>query len=107
MRIILINFFVLEKILSILCINKNKYLLGCYFFIWFNLKLKKINNIKHILISGFSLATYGLISFLFNEAFPYPGNDFTVILLLFNIRLACFVDVSSIPFYVILLYIAS
>ena len=99
MSIILINFFVLEKILSsFLSINKNKYLLGRYFFIWFNLKLKKINNIKHILISGFSLATYGLISFYFNEAFPYPGNDFTVTLLLFNMRSASFVDISSIPF---------
>ena len=56
---------------------------------------------NYILITGFSLATYGLISFLFNEAFPYPGNDFTVILLLFNIRLACFVDISSIFFYLI------
>ena len=51
-------------------------------------------------MGGFSLATYGLISFLFNKAFPYPGNDFTVILLLFKMRLACFVDISSIPFFV-------
>ena len=44
------------------------------------------------------LATYGLISFLFNEAFSYAGNDFTVVLLLFNMRLVCFVHIPSIPF---------
>ena len=33
-----------------------------------------------ILINGFSL-----ILFFFNSGFPYPGNDFTIILLLFNI----------------------
>ena len=43
-----------------------------------------IFNINYSLINGFS-GTLGLISFFFNSAFSYPGNDFTIILLLFNI----------------------
>ena len=89
---------ILEKILSsILPVNKNKYLWQRYYYLIY-LEIKKINNINHILISGFSLQRYGLIFFLFNEVFPYPGNVFTVILLLLNMRLACFVDVSFIRF---------
>ena len=87
-------------------INKN--LPGALFFIWYHLLfltslLIKIYgryyflfDINYALINGFSL-TYGFISFFFNSAFPYPGNDFTVIWLLFNIWFACFVDISSIP----------
>ena len=87
-------------------INKN--LPGALRFIWYHLlfltsSLIKIYgryyflfDINDALINGFSL-TYGFISFFFNSAFPYPGNDFTVIWLLFNIWFACFVDISSIP----------
>ena len=55
-------------------------------------------DIIYTLINGFSLSTYGLISFFPNAAFPYPGNDSIFILLLFNMRLACFADISSISF---------
>ena len=41
-----------------------------------------IIDIMYTLINGFSL-TYGLVSFFLNPAFPYPGNDFIIILFLF------------------------
>ena len=54
-------------------------------------------DINHILINGFSLI-YGLISSVSNSASPYPGKDFTIILLLLSIWLACFFYISSNPF---------
>ena len=52
-------------------------------------------NINCTLINGFSL-TYGLTSFFFNSVFPYGGKDFSTILFLLNIWLACFAYISSI-----------
>ena len=63
-----------------------------------HLTFENSNNSTHILINGFSL-TYGLISFFLNSAFPYPGNNFIIILLLFNIWFACFIEISSCSFF--------
>ena len=54
-------------------------------------------NINHILINDFS-STNGLISFFFRLIFPYPGNDFTLMLLLFSILFAWFIDIPCTSF---------
>ena len=75
-------------LISFLFLILNKHLRSEIFFLF---------DINHILINGFSLI-YGLISFFFKSAFPCPGKDFTIILFLLNIWLACFFDISSNPF---------
>ena len=96
-QIILIKFYL--KILLWIFWQKNNNYLWCVLF-W----TKNLNITIDTLINGFSL-TYGWISFFFNAAFPYPGNDFTIILLLFNIWFACFIHISSISFLFNLIFL--
>ena len=79
----------------------NNYVWVVLFFIYLvTFEVKNLNNVfliqkwYHVLINGFSL-TNGLISFFLNPTFPYPGYDFAVILFLFNVWFACFIDIFS------------
>ena len=47
----------------------------------------------------------GFISFFFNSALPYPGNDFSMNSFSFNILFASFIDISSVLFLISLLVI--
>ena len=92
------SFFYLLFIISNIIINKH--LRWVFFFLFdiifhffisnivFNKHLRWILfflfDINHTLLNGFTLI-YCLISFFFNSAFPYPVNDFIIILFLLNI----------------------
>ena len=59
--------------------------------------LISMNNYQ-TLINALSL-THGLISFLLNTMCPCPGSEFIVMLFLFSICFACFVEMLSKSFY--------
>ena len=64
----------------------------------FNEQIIQMNNYQ-TLTKVFSL-THGLISFFFNPIFPYPGIESIVMLFLFSICFACFIDMSSKYFFI-------